>query len=175
MSELNMEDLEVGDEVELLKENGALSPQDDETIKGTVSDIRDPVNVEWVDAEPSGNVVVVGTEDDERELSTENGRISVVSVSKNDDSEADNAETVEEWTYTNEYHDHKITLSVGDKLKNEGGEVAEISKIRLEEYDETGEYDVRVDLLGDVDETTSDYTLEAAIRKGKIEKLAAGS
>jgi hypothetical protein len=77
-------------------------------------------------------------------------------------------ETVDECTYTNEYHDHSVTFAVGDTLKNQDGKVSQIDEIRRSEYDEPGKKDTQIVLVGDSQEKVADYSLEAAIRKGNI-------
>jgi len=82
MTELT--DLETGDGVELLKDGGAWN--DDETVIGEVTDVREPETIHCSDVERDDEIVVVATADgDAREISTDNGQFSVVDVTGSED------------------------------------------------------------------------------------------
>jgi len=97
-----------------------------------------------------------------------------VTVIKHDEGDDMEEGAVDEYTYTNGSHDHEITLSVGDKLRNTDGDTAEVERITLTEVHPHESPLAEVGLGGDVDETTAMHTLEAAVRKGNVEIVAAG-
>lgn len=81
-----------------------------------------------------------------------------------------NATEVDEATYTNEYHNHSITLCVGDVLANNDGETSTINAITRS--DVSGHKEPLTEIqLSTEDESTAIHTLEAAIRKGNVAKV----
>lgn len=76
-------DLKEGDRVELELERGALSPLDDETISGTVSDVGRTESVDWLDGDTTGKAISVETGGGEdRRFAVNKSQLSLTSVER---------------------------------------------------------------------------------------------